>query len=357
MKKIGIMSMQRIKNYGSFWQAYGLKKILKDNIDCSVDFIDYRPGEPIHEEKNEIEFNASFSKKNSIFRKMYGAYFKFKYNGVWTRKYLELTKNHNYSNNYDLTIIGSDEVFNCTQTGSTVGFSKDLFGYERKNVISYAASFGFTTLERLKRFNIDNEVSTLLKDFNAISVRDQNSFNIVNELTGNKPIINLDPALVSDINKLELPKINKKDYIIVYAYTGRISENEKKEIISFARANNKKIISLGYYHDFVDRVIVCNPFKVLAYIKSADYVITDTFHGTIFSVLFQKKFVSLIRKSNEQKLMDLLNRLGLEERKLDDILKLESNINKNIDYESVNRIIDNEKNRTISYLKDNIKGE
>lgn len=357
MKKIGIMSMQRIKNYGSFWQAFGLKKILEDNIDCKVEFIDYIPGAPVEKIVNNIEFNAKFNKKDKVLRKIYGAYFKLKYNYIWLNKYLKIKYKKNYSKNYDITIIGSDEVFNCTQSGNRVGFSKDLFGYKRKNVISYAASFGFTTLERLKKFNISNEVGDLLKDFNNISVRDNNSYEIVKKLIGTSPEINLDPVLVSEINTLELPKIDFKNYIIIYAYTGRILDNEKIAIKKFAKTTNKKIISLGYYHDFVDKVVVCNPYKVLSYIKNADYVITDTFHGAIFSIIFEKKFVALVRKSNKEKLTDLLLRLKLEERKISDIDKLEDTIYKDINYDETFNIIKNETDKTKKYLLKNINGE
>ena len=200
-------------------------------------------------------------------------------------------------------------------------------------------------------------MSNLLKKFNSISVRDNNSYEIVKTLTGTTPILNLDPALVSGINQLKLPKVNIKNYIIVYAYTGRILDDEKVAIKKFAKDNNKKIISLGYYHDFVDKVIVCNPYKVLAYIKNADYVITDTFHGTIFSAIFEKKFVSLIRKSNKEKLTDLLIRLNLEDRKLTDINEVGNIINKEINYEKVSNIIEQEKIKTKQYLLYNINGE
>lgn len=357
MKKIGIMSMQRIRNYGSFWQAYGLKKLLEENYNCNVEFIDFKPGQPVEDKKNEIEFNARFNKKDAILRKAYGVYFQVMYKYIWLPRYLNVSIKKNYLRNYDITVIGSDEVFNCTQSGDNIGFSKDLFGENRKNVISYAASFGFTTLERLRKFDLLDEVGKLLKNFKDISVRDGNSYKIVKELVGKEPSINLDPVLISDIDKIDVTRIKMKNYIVIYAYTGRISKDEKEYIKKFAKENKKKIISLGYYHDFVDRVIVCNPYKILSYIKGADYVITDTFHGTIFSIILKKRFVSLIRESNKEKLEDLLERLGLETRKLIRMDELNYIIKKDIDYEKINSMLKKEKKHTLDYLKSNLSEE
>ena len=89
----------------------------------------------------------------------------------------------NYHPEVDVLVIGSDEVFNCLQTNSAVGFSLDLFGKDNRagKTITYAASFGNTTLEGLKKYKVDNTISSLLKDLSDISVRDRNSGLIVEE--------------------------------------------------------------------------------------------------------------------------------------------------------------------------------
>jgi len=350
--KIGIMSMQRIKNYGSFWQAFGLKKMIEE-LGNDVIFVDYHVGEPV--EKINLDTVNIISKKDKIRKKIIGGIFEFKYRFIWLPKYLNVSLKKQYGDNIDKLVIGSDEVFNCTQSGKKVGYSKELFGYGKKNVITYAASFGFTTHDRLKKYNIDKEVGKMLKKIKSISVRDQNSYDIVTELTGTSPMIHLDPVLVSNVNKINIPKVNLKDYIIIYSYSGRITDDEKKEIIEFAKLKNKKIISLGIYNSFADKNIVASPFKVLSYFKNADYIITDTFHGSIFSIIFEKKFVTLVRDTNRQKLSDLLNRLGLKNRTLEKIKKLNEKIDEPINYSSVNKIIENERNKSIEYLKDNLQ--
>lgn len=350
--KIGIMSMQRIRNYGSFMQAYCLKKIL-EQANNQVKFVDFYAGEPVSNEIN-VDDISKLPTIKQIRKKINGAKFAVLYNYRWLPKYLNVKNKKCFNPEIDKLIIGSDEVFNCTQSSKTIGYSKDLFGYGRQNVLTYAASFGYTTKERLKKYQIDSEVSKMLKRLSSISVRDRNSYNIVNELTGIKPEINLDPVLVSDLSKMKLPKIKINNYIIVYSYSGRITEKESKYIRAFADKHHKKIISLGYYNSYADKNIVVNPFKMLAYFKNADYVITDTFHGSIFSIIYEKKFVTLIRKTNKEKLGDLLERLNLSDRELDDLDDLEVKMNTYIDYQKVNKILNNERKHTLNYLKSNL---
>ena len=104
----------------------------------------------------------------------------------------------------------------------------------------------------------------------------------------------------------------------------------------------------------------CSPFEVLAYFKNAEEVITDTFHGSIFSVITHRPFTTLIRKSvgnsygNEEKLSDLLERLGLSGRmttKIDDVEKVND---KSIDYEEVDKILASQRNNAKKYLRTQI---
>lgn len=361
MKKVGIMSMQRVVNYGSFLQAYALKKNI-ESLGNNVEFVDYKFEKCIINTKPKKSFLAKvknniniikFINKKRILKK-----FRTKYKSEYLN-FLNIDKNeYNYGQDIDTLVIGSDEVFNCLQP-YPVGYSRGLFGfgYENKNVISYAASFGYTTLDGLKEVKIDNEIGEMLSKFKAISIRDVNSYNIVKKTSGIIPIINFDPVLVGDFNKeISQNKIKQyfEHYIIVYAYTGRLTKNEQIYIHKFARRNNLKIISLGFYQEIADKNIVANPFQVLNYFKNADYIITDTFHGTIFSVKMNTKFCTIVRNSNYNKLSFLLKELKHEDRmvnKIDDIEKL---YKKEINFKESNEIIKIETAKSMEYLKNNI---
>lgn len=199
-----------------------------------------------------------------------------------------------------------------------------------------------------------------MKRFDAISVRDNNSYSIVEELCGVKSNLNLDPVLVSGIENEPWIEANIENFIIVYGYAGRFAEDEKQAIVEFAHKNKLKTISLCDYQDFCDQHIVCRPDEILGYFKKANYIVTDTFHGTIFSVIFHKQFGTFCRSksntgsTNQEKLLDLLHRLQLENQLIKDVRNLETSLTSEIDYESVDLIREQEKAKSINYLRANI---
>lgn len=135
MRKVGIMSMQRIANYGSFLQAYALKQLIEE-VGCNVEFVDYHVGAPV------IVENAD--SKNKVVRKIKKGLETFRYRAPlahklsfirykqsFAQKYMPLlgiADEMNYNPTVDCLVIGSDEVFNCIQKNSNVGYSPELFG-------------------------------------------------------------------------------------------------------------------------------------------------------------------------------------------------------------------------------------
>lgn len=369
--KIGIMSMQRVANYGSFLQAYGLKRLIESQ-GHSVVFVDYKVGRPVNYAKDIKTYYKSVIREkimdiaseyiDFLFFASEEQKYSMQFKKVYKKRFLPLLGVSNrrvYHEKVETLVIGSDEVFNCLQNNPIVGFSPELFGYNSraKKIISYAASFGNTTFDGLNEVNKTDIISKLLKRFESISVRDQNSFEIVSSLSGKKASINLDPVLIYDFsNEIIIPQITEK-YIVVYAYRNRLSDREKIAIKNFAKKENKKIIGIGGYQDFCDECFQGSPFEVLGYIKNADYVITDTFHGTIFSIINERKFVTFIRKGhgkkygNYEKLMDLLQRLGLENRAIFNSDSIEEKIYSDIDYATVNEFINKQREETKTYLK------
>lgn len=368
--KIGIMSMQRIINYGSFLQAYGLKKTI-ENMGHTVEFVDYEKGKPIVENSVQnikssskvkkalkVVFSSKYRKEraksiesSNIFANFYNTF-----KTQWLPTLIDSDK-YNYTPNLDVLVIGSDEVFNCTQSNPDVGFSPQLFGYQNnaKRLITYAASFGSTTIEKLQKYQKVDEIAGYLKKFDAISVRDNNSHKIVKELATVEPVDSIDPVLLYDFSReTDSIKIDLSDYVVVYAYADRISEDEGKAIQQFAHSRGKKTLSIGIKQRFVDEYINADPFTLLAYIKNSDYVITDTFHGTVFSIKYQIPFVTLIRESNKEKLSDLLNKFNLGNRWLNDINNLEQIMDGEFDKTQICKLIDDYRIKSHSYLNENI---
>ena len=102
---------------------------------------------------------------------------------------------------------------------------------------------------------------------------------------------------------------------------------------------------------------MCEPFELLSYFDHADYVITDTFHGTVISIKRNKQFATIIRDSNKNKLMALLKFFGLESRQVQKVNQIGEIFNSEISFVYANQQIAKEQARTIEYLKENLKND
>ncbi len=363
--KFGIMSMQRVLNYGSFMQALSLKRIL-ETLGGDVVFIDYKTACCVKTKGNireEIKYKCKKTKR-AFKSKVKEILKRTKYNEKERAFYdfydmLGISQKMRYHTKVDTMVVGSDEVFNCLQDAENVGFSMELFGKNNraKKLVSYAACFGNTTKERLEQYGVEKIVQKNLKNFDCISVRDKNSGEVVKALTGKDPLYHMDPVFVGDIETLPWKKVDLKDYIVVYGYAKRFSEEEKEAIKAFAKKQNLKTVALCEKQDFCDISIRANVDEIIPYFQNAKYVITETFHGTLFSVITHTPFVTLVRKTvnnsygNEEKLNDLLVRLDMEERKITDLNSLEEKMFQEIDFERLDSLREYERQRTLNYIK------
>lgn len=322
--RVGIMSMQRIRNYGSFLQAYGLRRIL-ESLGCEVRFVDYRPGRCLVEPERPSRLPRPVAKLAEVLEgpgplsaKLAYANYKRRYDAR-TWPLLGLPDESDYStDSLDMLVIGSDEVFNCVQSNPNVGFSPDLFGAgsKAKRTITYAASCGNTTVEKLRGYGVAGEVAGWLRDLDAVSVRDENTASVVRELSGADPVRNLDPVLAWDFfGEEDVPESPVEGrYMIAYAYSGRLTREECAALRAYADKRGLKVVNVGGVQGCCDEFLDLGPFEVLAAFRGAECVLTDTFHGTILSAIAERPFATIVRTQgygNAEKLTDLLKRLGL----------------------------------------------
>lgn len=364
MTKVGIISMQKVPNYGSFLQAYALKQLLLNAGADSVDYLDIKNGKqflPVDKTNRLLNNLKVLLSGKLVSRIKTRNYLKVKHDRFLP--YYEYFRNDNPSDTiYDLAVIGSDEVFNCCQP-SPWGFSRQLFGdvENSKKAITYAASYGSTTMAKIEQFNLSGEIAECLGLLSSVSVRDANTFQIVKDLTGKEPQKHLDPVLIYGY-KQELEKdvekvIPQEDFMIVYSYAGRIDDRKEiKSIRSFAKQNGLKLYSLFCIYDWCDGEIVPeHPLQVPAIFGKAKYAVSDTFHGTIFSIISHIKFGTLVRPGNVQKLSSLLGGLGLIDRIVKESESLSSVLVQAINYDDVEQILENERIRTNTYLSQALK--
>ncbi len=353
--KIGILSMQQITNYGSFLQAYALKSMIGE-LGHDVEFINIERGQQLPEYKisplHKVRLLLNRLKVKHPLRQL-----KYTLN-LHKRFDLEFkpelgVKSEGYEKpHFDVVVIGSDEVFNVAQT-TWFGFSPQLFGegLNAGKVISYAGSFGATTHKILQQLKLDKRIGQMMSAMQSISVRDANSAEIVKKITSRDPVLNVDPVVAYNFDREIVEPRVADDYMLVYTYPGRMNAPEEVQAITaYARRNGLKIIAVANYFDWVDTVVTPHPFEVLGYFKHARCIVTDTFHGAVMSLKYNKPFAVIVRGMNSNKLTFLLKQFMLDDRIAASAGEVGRILDSKIDYRPVNEIIDREQSRTMQYL-------
>lgn len=325
--KVGVIKFHSANNYGATLQTWALQKVLKDyGLDTGV--INYHPDiidrlyDPMAGKKgmkrqlNKLKLlllNRQSLKRYNRFQSF--LHEQFNLIGDFNT-YDEL---QNAALGLDAYIVGSDQVWNVDHTN---GFDSSYFlKFAEPNTkrISYAASIGKDYIHP----KIKKDFCNSLDSFTAISVRERSVLDAVQELTDQAVQIVLDPTLLlqkEDYEEIKVTSRVKKPYILVYM----IEKN--KQVVALA---NKLSISLGlpviHRRPTAGLVNQLPPFytanagEFLGLIESAEYVITNSFHGTVFSILYERPFVSMLHSDTGSRTVDLLHDLGLQSHILNDI--------------------------------------
>lgn len=333
--------MQRVPNFGSLLQSYSLKKML-ECMGTEVHFIDI-------EKRNEddrvvgerLQFDKEIEKNNGPLSKL-KKMDKYVFNRIKIRKianeqdrYFEefrksilSIKDEDNEEHYDLCVIGSDEVFNC-MVPSAWGFTSQLYGDVKQadGVITYAASCGATKYDQLNSEMIEI-IKNAFEKVSGFSARDMNTKEFIEQLTSEPVESHLDPVWVGDFQD-ELAQTNitvklPRKYCIIYSYYNRIHDKkEVNDILFFCKEKGLEPIALGAPQMWLKNYVAVSPFEMLKIFQKADFIITDTFHGTIFSEKFNGHFAVLYRDSNRNKLSDLVNKINAEDHVITDFSKLD----------------------------------
>lgn len=357
--RVGILSMQRVKNYGSFLQAYSLQRMLQ-SFGCKCEFVDIQPGKQLQgiETSKSYMLKAAWKKYgNPHFASTLRQYARFSKRFV--REFIpELVGAAGTgADDYDLIVIGSDEVFNFVQHVPW-GFSTQLYGNidNAKRIISFAASFGNTRFEDVVKYGVQESISRGLRNLDAISVRDDNSAYVVNKLIGIVPRRHLDPVLIHDFSDVE-SETDSSDYILIYTYPGRMNESdEARKIVSYGRRQGKRLISVGFWLPWCDNVITPHPFELLSYFKKSFAILTDTFHGCVLAMKYHKNFAAMARETNANKILSLLGTMNLEKRLLEPEDDLGDLLASSPDYSTFDEVVRNGKNEALEYMEPYLNG-
>lgn len=335
MRKIGILTFHDGFNFGAFMQVFSLQQALQ-GLGHQVEIINYKSM------YHWIREYIHIIKKNNTPIDNIKKILKFKTlqnNSLRMGNFSFEIKNINKS--YDIVFFGSDEIWNVKN-----GFFGHNYIYFGKSFpktikkIAYAPSCGSTTIDAVELIGLKEE----LLNFTSIGVRDYNTYNIVKQLTGESPAIVPDPTFLIDHSQhIKFPK--SKNYILVYSDKLPVMEIER--IKKFAISHHKKLISVGFHQDWCDEnYISIDPFEWLGYIHNADYIFTTMFHGTIFSILFNKQFSLLMDPYRTNKFGYILEYFELDKEQL--------NGNREINYQSINLKIKEFRKNGLLFIKNSI---
>lgn len=322
--KINTITCHHVYNHGALLQAYALSEFLKgEGHDVSI--IDYRPSyldghfklwrsDPRYD-RIGLGWAYVLAKLPGRIRslkrkKAFDAFFD-RYMPVTDRIYHSVGELRANPPEADLYIAGSDQIWNTDfKNGIDPAFYLD-FGDCRK--ISYAASFATHSLHE----GTENFVKEMLGNFTDISIREQSGLKILNNLGYHGTVV-VDPVFLLNKDQWDIIASEdgkNEDYILIYDF-------ERNPVIRelarrYSKLNHCKIYSIGPYRlDYADKCFInYGPDAFVGLIKNAKCVLSNSFHGSAFSMIFQKNFFVANREDGlNERMLDLLIRYNLTDR-------------------------------------------
>ena len=324
--KIGIITFHRATNCGATLQTFGLFQFLK-NHGHTVEIIDYIPNDLayvnhgkihkfLHKVKlflNPVETSRNKNKENEFINFISNHFM------LSQKKYYGDRDIEQAEFDYDLIISGSDQILNTTLTGVSKAY---YLHFTKIKKISYASSFGRVEISETEK----QLIKKYLKRFDAISVREKCAISTINNLIGNSPTLVCDPVFLlsrKEWNNMTMGSTNKSGkYIFIYLMED--SKINDAVIEAIKRNYNLPIVTViggkvSNKYDSID--YSCGPQKFIEYIYNAQFVMTNSFHASAFSIIFGKKFCTVAHSCRNARLENLFEILGESERIINKIIE------------------------------------
>lgn len=345
--KTCVVTVYNSDNYGAFMQAYSMQEYLKSN-GCQVYFL-----------KNKARSLNMLTFKKIVKRIMKGNFKGFGYQLARRKQFVKANsvfKECSFEDTaqMDLTVLGSDEIWNIKR--KSIYKYPSFFGRDVKSraIVSYAPS---ANLAEKSDFMQHPEIVETMKKIDALSVRDEHSKEVISQLFEDRQVdVVVDPTLLNDetFYRKNIVKCNEKEkFVAIYSYGNKLSQENINNIVEFAHNNGYKIISLLDSFSWCDKNLALSPFETLGYFDAAQMVFTDTFHGSIFSIILNKKLIVTSKSSN--KIYNLLCQFGLDDRIISKDMTVEKLAQTDIDYDSVNEKVKAGREFSRAWLKDKLE--
>lgn len=362
---IYVLTCHSVANYGSILQAMATSQILS-SWGYKNYIIDYVAKERSAYQK--MKSGAEDRKLKGIKKFLYltlkcpSEFIKDKYFPKYKKKYLPLTKT--YKSLEELKQEDFGDAYLCAGSDQIWGyklFSKVdpayflEFGSNRNKYFSFSASFGRTDFDEEYYHSLDK----FLEKFSFITVREQSGVSLVERYTSYKAEHVLDPTLMvarefwhTFANK----KIKEKPFILLYQL--RWNKEIDQYVKELAKRKGLKIIRVSTflydYAKFGKKKILKSPDYVLSLFREARYVVTDSFHATVFSLVFNRKFIDFLPKTTHERISDLLKVVNLSDRMASCTEKDFGIIDKEIDWNMVNTVLQDKRKESCKIIKNNL---
>ncbi len=365
-KTVGIITLFGNTNYGNKLQNYALQKVLED-MNFNVQTI----------KTLKISKKKTFFEKILIYRSNLLEIIISKLNNRKNRmienkrleKFIQFSKQYlnetesiifenaipeNLKNEYDFFITGSDQVWHPTFGASSLEFLSFVPEFKR---ISYAASFGISNIpSHLKEY-----YKTELEKMKSISVREETGAKIVRELIGDDVDVHVDPTMLLNKNKwlkiINTSKVKSHNYILTY-FLGEAYNEYNNWIKTFSRKHNLEIINILDIKN--EQIYTSDPSEFLGLISNATLMCTDSFHGSVFSIIFETNFMVFDRIKNNEAVMGsrietLLEKFNFNSRKWKN--NISDNDVLNMSFMHSKAILEYEQHKALTYLRKALKVE
>ncbi|ONI46469.1 hypothetical protein AN640_00760 [Candidatus Epulonipiscium fishelsonii] len=342
MKRVGIITLfNNTFNHGALLQTYALQKTVeKLGFECEVIRFDYKTkqAELTNKSYSNAEQMQAFSETIPHSSKIYNSATIYECNEL-----------------YDIFICGSDQIWSDKVGMSSCALPHMAlsFANEDKLKIGYAVSMGgaYTT------DNIKNVLKEPAQKLDYILAREKSAVPFISELSGKSVESVLDPTLLLLKKDWATLKIETNDAPYIFCYMLDLPSNLKKCINELSQKTNYEIKYLSDYSD---------PIEFITLIANAEYVVTNSFHGTIFSIIYNKQFISFYIDniqsdySKNVRIKDLLKMFDICDRYIDIDTPIEnclSIIDNKINYSKVNAILELEREKSLAFLEKSLNAE
>lgn len=358
MKKVSVITLQNIKNYGSMLQAYATQELLHDK-GFEAEIVDYT--RPIAKFWNHI---LGYSTKDNIFVRLVKTAILFptelRYALLWrsfkkahlNSSAVSYTTNEELKANppqADIYCSGSDQVWNSGWNG---GLLREFFlDYVPAGKPKYAlaSSIGMNDFNDAEKL----ELRSLLQEFSSISVRETSAVDMIKNLGIDDVHAVIDPTLTKDAafwSKLATAPKHKKPYILIYQLGKDYRVDEYAKFVE--EKTGMEVLRICIRYDYALRygksILIPSFETFLTLFANASYVITDSFHATCFSINFNRKFWCILPDMYQGRIVDLLTMID-EKQRIVPINYNNLDVTVEVNYDHVNKVITEQRKKTLAF--------